>query len=300
MENNTNKISEFIAFCRIGKNLSDKTLTAYLRDLLAFHNYMKNHDDTSLYSYVSFLIKSGLKTTTIKRHLSSISQYYKYVYRNNKLDNPMLQFDFKLKTEKLLPKTITIYDVKKIFATLHKIKAKRNLTDSQLFQIDRDISIIDLLCSTGIRIGEAAAITLADLDLRSRLMLIHGKGKKERIVFLSCQETVDNIKEWLSLRKQYNITHNYMFVSRSLKPITARSVADIFYKYRDLAKINPKATPHYLRHTFATNLLANGADLRSVQELLGHSSISATERYTEVTTQQKIKVLKKYNFRNNL
>ena len=91
-----------------------------------------------------------------------------------------------------------------------------------------------------------------------------------------------------------------MFVNRNNAPISIHGIEDIFEKYKRIANINANATPHYLRHTFATNLLANGSDLRSVQEILGHSNIAITERYTEVTTSRKIKVLKKFNFRNDL
>lgn len=96
------------------------------------------------------------------------------------------------------------------------------------------------------------------------------------------------------------IKHEYLFVNRYKKPISIFAIEDIFNKYKKLAKINPRSTPHYLRHTFATNLLANGADIRVVQELLGHSSISTTEIYTEVTGKRKIKALQKYNYRNKI
>lgn len=297
---NLEKITDFIDFCRIAKNLSDKTLIAYQNDLNNFREFTQNENNSSIFSYISYLVETNHKATTIKRHLSSLNRYFAFIYKDNKHENPMLSLDFKLKTEKLLPRTISTAEVRKIFDTLYKIKSKDNLTEPQKLRICRDIAIIDILCSTGIRIGEAASITLDDINLRARTILIHGKGKKERLVFLSCQETVDNIKEFLTLRNQHKVEHKYLFINRYYEPIKTQSIENLFFKYRDMAKINHNATPHYLRHTFATNLLANGADLRSVQELLGHSNIAVTERYTEVSNQMKIKVLKKYNFRNNL
>ena len=211
----------------------------------------------------------------------------------------MLQFEFHLKSEKVLPRTLAVREVKKLLQTLYKTKEKAKTTFAT-FESTRDLALIDLLCSTGMRIGEAAAMKLDDVDLRSRIVLIHGKGKKERLIYLSCPETVNNIKNWISLRNSLKLTHEYVFVNRQRMPISIHSIEDIFAKYKQLANINSNATPHYLRHTFATNLLANGSDLRSVQEILGHSNVSITERYTEVTTSRKIKVLKKFNYRNNL
>lgn len=290
------QIEDFLGFCRFNKNLGEKTLVAYNSDLGLFADYLAMHPDANITSYVSYMAKNH-KISTIKRHLATIKQYYKYVYRNNRLDNPILKYEFKLKEERGLPRTMSIHSVKKL---LKAAEEKRDTSQSnfQIFQSIRDVALIDLLCSTGIRIGEAAAIQMEDIDLRTRIILIHGKGKKERLIYISCLETMTNLKAWICLRKTIAPNHNFLFINRNRCPISIHAIEDIFYKYRDLAKINLKVTPHYLRHTFATNLLANGADLRSVQEILGHSNISITERYTEVTTTRKIKVLKKYNYRN--
>ena len=293
------KVPEFITYCRLTKNLSEKTILAYSQDLKTFLGFIDEVANVNVMNYVSYLMETGHKSSTIKRHLATIKQYFKYLYKNNRLANPMLEFDFKLKSEKSLPRTIPVHDIKKLLTILEKQKTKIQ-SPFQKFLLTRDTALIDLLCSTGIRIGEAASITLADLDLRSRIILIHGKGKKERLIYLSCDQTINNLKAWLVLRKSLYIEHFYLFVNRALSPISIHAIEDIFDKYKNSAKISPKATPHYLRHTFATNLLANGADLRSVQEILGHSNISLTERYTEVTTNRKIKVLKKYNYRNSL
>ncbi len=298
MEEIFSQVAGFLNFCKFSKNLGEKTLTAYRSDLELYAKYAAAHSESSIMDYISAL-SANHKTLTIKRHLASIKQFFKYVYRNNRLENPLLQFEFKLKTEKTLPRTIPVHSVKKLLDAAEK-KRDDPLSPFQTFQTLRNIALLDLLCSTGIRIGEAAAIRLMDIDLRTRIILIHGKGKKERLIYLSCTETVDNLKAWINFRKTLDIDHDYLFVNRNKSPISIHAIEDIFYKYRNLAKINPNATPHYLRHTFATNLLANGADLRAVQEILGHSNISITERYTEVTTTRKIKVLKKFNYRNTL
>lgn len=162
----------------------------------------------------------------------------------------------------------------------------------------RNLAIIDLLISTGIRIGEICSIKLTDINIIDKTLLIHGKGRKERLLYLSSDETINNIKKWLDIRSSH--LNNHIFLNRYGNPLTIHSIEDIFYKYRDLAKINPNSTPHYLRHTFATNLLINGADLRSVQEILGHSNISTTEIYTEISINRKQEILNKYNYKNKI
>lgn len=289
---------EFITYCKITKNLSQKTINAYDSDISAYENFNAANGGNVM-TYVSYMLETNHKISTIKRHIATLHQYFKYNYRNDKLANPMLQFEFHLKSEKVLPRTLAVREVKKLLQTLYKTKEKAKTTFAT-FESTRDLALIDLLCSTGMRIGEAAAMKLDDVDLRSRIVLIHGKGKKERLIYLSCPETVNNIKNWISLRNSLKLTHEYVFVNRQRMPISIHSIEDIFAKYKQLANINSNATPHYLRHTFATNLLANGSDLRSVQEILGHSNVSITERYTEVTTSRKIKVLRKFNYRNNL
>lgn len=298
MEEIFKQLSGFLNFCRFSKNLGEKTITAYRSDLELYANYVTAHAGNTIMDYISAL-STNHKTSTIKRHLASIKQFFKYVYRNNRSENPLLQFEFKLKSEKTLPRTIPVHSVKKLLTVAERI-IEKPLSPFQTLQTVRNIALLDLLCSTGIRIGEAAAIRLDDIDLRTRIILIHGKGKKERLLYLSCAGTVENLKAWMKLRKTIETDHDFLFMNRNGFPISIHAIEDIFYKYRDLAKINPNATPHYLRHTFATNLLANGADLRAVQEILGHSNIAITERYTEVTATRKIKVLKKYNYRNKL
>ena len=173
-----------------------------------------------------------------------------------------------------------------------------NLTNFKRSLLIRDSALLDLLISTGIRIGEAASITLDDIIHSERTILIHGKGRKQRLIYISSPVTWERLNLLIKRRKKVN--GHYLFTNSKGQPLSIYGIESIYKKYAEKAKINTKSTPHYLRHTFATNLLANGADLRSVQEILGHSSVSTTQIYTEVTTNRKKQVLKKYNFRNKL
>lgn len=194
---------------------------------------------------------------------------------------------------------MTIDEVSKLLNFAAK-QSKSAKTPFAVFESTRNLCLIDLMICTGIRIGEAAAITISDIVLNEHTILIHGKGRKQRLLFVSSQDAWNNLKNWLKLRKELKISCDFLFVNRNCRPLSIYGIENVFNKYKSLSGINSKATPHYLRHTFATNLLVNGADLRSVQELLGHASIATTEIYTEVTMKRKKQVLSKYNYRNKI
>ena len=176
MFTNEEKIAEFILYCAVSKNLSDKTVKAYRSDLGNFSRF-ENDTGLGLREYLTMLYKTGHKSATIKRHVASLSQYFAYVYKHDRKNNPMNDLDMKIKLERSLPKTIPLYDMRKLFSYLYRLKACA-ASEFGRFQITRDLALLDLIASTGIRIGEAAAIRLDDLDMRSRIVLIHGKGRK--------------------------------------------------------------------------------------------------------------------------
>lgn len=297
-------LDSFIMEIKNTKNLSIKSIKAYYSDILNFikftneqNNKMVNSENIIKYIDSLRTLKK-LKDSSIKRKIISLKIFSQYLYEYNYIDiYPFQRLKFKYKREHSLPKTLAIEEVKKL---LNCITSSFSLTSSsfKIFEGTRDLAIIDLLISTGIRIGEICSIKLDDINIIDKTLLIHGKGRKERLLFLSSVETINNIKKWLDIRS--NHLSNYLFLNRYGKPLTIHSIEDIFYKYRNLSKINPNSTPHYLRHTFATNLLTNGADIRSVQEILGHSNISTTEIYTEISINRKQEVLTKFNYRNNI
>lgn len=137
-----------------------------------------------------------------------------------------------------------------------------------------------------------------DIILSERTRLVHGKGRKQRLIHISSSQTWNRIKSLIKERKTCNDKH--LLINRYGHPLSIHGIEDIYKKYIKMAQITTKPTPHFLRHTFDTNLLANGADLRSVQEILEHASVATTKIYTEVTTARKKQVLKKFNYRNKL
>lgn len=284
------------------KNISDYSVLAYssdLNDFICFCNGEINND--IIVKYVSYLSqKRCLCDTTINRKLITIKMFFEYLYNKNLIEENYFQnCHFKFRKERKLPKTLTKNEIAELLKTA---KAERNSakTNTDILSTSRNLALIDVLISTGIRIGEATAISLEDIIESEKTLLIHGKGRKQRLIYISCPETWDNLNKWLNIRKEMNISTNKLFVNRCGNQLGIHGIEYIYKKLKSKSGINPCSTPHYLRHTFATHLLSNGADLRSVQELLGHSSVAITEIYTEITTQRKKEVLDKYNFRNTL
>ncbi|MCX4362809.1 MAG: tyrosine-type recombinase/integrase [Clostridia bacterium] len=291
-------LSNFINYLQATKNLSKKTLKAYSSDLTQFFCFENCILTPNLCAYVNFLSsKKKLKDSSVRRKIITLKTFYNYMLETDLIDtSPFKKLRFKFKQERKLPKTLPISDVTKILKCFDIDPAA--FTSFTQKQYTRDAALIDLLISTGIRIGEAVAITLNDISVAEHTLLIHGKGRKQRLVYISSPITWERLKALIKQRSDADNT--YLFVNRYGKPISIHGIEDIYKKYAKKAQINAKSTPHYLRHTFATNLLANGADLRSVQEILGHASVSTTQIYTEVTTARKKQVLKKFNYRNKL
>ena len=291
-------IKNFIEYLKSTKNLSPKTLEAYSIDLKTFMQVEKNLLEPDIRAYVLHLQSLGLKDSSVKRKIVTLRVFYEYLYNEKIISySPFFNLKFKFRQERKLPKTLSISEVRRLLDCF--ICESENTTDFSHRQFVRDCALIDLLISTGIRVAEAAAIRFDDIITYEHAVLIHGKGRKQRIIYISSNETWQRLLTQFKMQKKLSST-SFLFTSRNDKPLTSHSIEKIYKKYAYVAKINPISTPHYLRHTFATNLLANGADLRSVQELLGHASIATTQIYTEVSSQRKKQVLRKYNYRNRL
>ncbi len=291
-------LSKFINYLQATKNLSDKTLKAYTSDLKQFYYFEKNVFKPDICGFIAFLnTELKLKDTSIRRKIITLKNFYDFLYNENLITfSPFAKLKFRFKQERRLPKTLPIKDVTKILDCLNI--DYNSLSPFAQNTYTRDAALLDLLISTGIRIGEAAAITLDDIISSEHTILIHGKGRKQRLIYISSPVTWERLK--ILIKERNKTESKYLFVNRYGKPISIHGIEDIYKKYAKKAQINTKSTPHYLRHTFATNLLANGADLRSVQEILGHASVATTQIYTEVTTNRKKQVLKRFNYRNKL
>ena len=297
------KSDEFLQVIQSTKNLSDKTVLAYRSDLNDFQEFLqdKELDETVILKYVQMLSKErGLKDNTVCRKLITLKMFFGFLYEQGYTDvNYYQNHHFRYKKERRLPKTLAVKETSKLLTYLTDY-AEKESTEFERWKNIRNLALIDVLISTGIRIAEASNISLGDIIYSERTILIHGKGRKQRLIYISCNETWNNLTRWLRVRKSRPTNTDKLFVNRFGEQLSIHGIEYIYNSAKTACGINEKSTPHYLRHTFATNLLANGADLRSVQEILGHSSVATTEIYTEVTTKRKKQVLNKYNYRNKL
>ena len=278
-------ILNFIEELKYEKNYSNLTINGYLKDLDLFLEFL-NENNIKKYSeveysdirlYVNYLYDLKYNNKTISRHISSLRSFFKYLKSNNIIKNNSMILISNPKLNKKLPKYLNFNDVEKLLNVY-------NCNDCLGI---RNTLILEMLYSTGIRVSEIINIKLNDISITNRSINILGKGNKERIVYFGnrCFELIK-----LYLKKSYNNLNvsglEYLFLSKKGKKINDREVRKIVDDAAELANIEMKISPHVLRHTFATHMLNEGADLRSVQELLGHENLSTTQIYTHLTNEK--------------
>lgn len=283
-------ISTYLDYCKTHKRLSSHTIRAYKNDLMQFYN--SNYDNVE--SYIEELTQSNIKTNTLRRKIACIKVFYNYLkYQNIIEENPFNQLRFQFRTEKILPKTIPYSILKNIFLYLEQ-RVVISKTDFQKQKAERNLLIISLLLSTGIRISELCHIHLKDINLSNKTLRIIGKGKKERILFLGDQTTFNLLETYIN--KNGKESNDFLFPGKhSPKPLSEQSVRLILKRIVEQNSLSKTITPHMFRHSFATMLLDNDVDIRYIQQILGHSSISVTQIYTHVSHSKQKEILSSFN-----
>ena len=279
-------ISTYLSYCETHKRLSTHTIRAYKNDLLQFYNSNYNNVE----SYIEFLTKSNIKSNTLRRKIASLKVFYNYLKFQDIIDeNPFNQLRFQFRKEKILPKTIP-YDILKSVYSYSEQKVIYSKSKYQKQKAERNLLIISLLLSTGIRISELCHIHLKDINFSNRTLHIIGKGKKERILFLGDQTTFSLLKTYIN---KYCVRPNdYLFTGQNpLKALSEQSVRLILKKLVKKNNLSITITPHMFRHSFATMLLDKDVDIRYIQQILGHSSISVTQIYTHVSQSKQKEIL---------
>ena len=288
-------IQDFLKYIKIQKNYSEYTLDAYGRDLLQFLKYLRGNSEEenvgvnaftlfNIREYLYILSNSGLSRKTIARRLASIKSFGKYLVHEGILEkNPALE----VKTPKIEQK-------EPVFLSLHEIDLSMKNPVKENILSYRNLAILELFYSTGIRLGELKAVDVDSLDFHNDVLRVLGKGKKERIIPFG-RMAKRAVKNYLPLRNKHlaeckKTDENALFISNRGDRLARRSIQVMVSRY--LSKISEKEhlSPHVLRHSFATHMLDNGAELSAVQEILGHSSLSTTQKYTHVTMNRLMNV----------
>ncbi len=286
--NSKHDLEDFKTYILVEKNFSKHTAKAYCSDVLSFLIWM---DETSceevtfskVRDYLHFIQKFNYKKTTIARKIASLRTFYKFLYREKKVtSNPAMNL-ISPKRPKSLPKFLTPDEVEKILNNV-KIDTPAGF---------RNRAILELLWATGMRVSELSGLNFGDLNLENNEIRVFGKGSKERIILVT-----DRAKNFLEryiqtarslVAKGYRIEepneNSPIFINNTGYRLQTKTIRNVINDIVDKIELPKKVTPHVFRHSFATHLIENGADLRIVQELLGHASISNTQIYTHVSMQ---------------
>jgi integrase/recombinase XerD len=277
------RVNEFINYLSVERGLAKNTLESYGRDLRQFQKYLdvsqldiiKNSTRDTILNYLNSLQSKGRSVSTISRNLAAIKSFYQYLVRERHLEkDPAINLESP-RPEKKLPRILTINEVEELLVQ------PNILLPTGL----RDKAMLELLYATGIRVSELTSLNISDINLDMGYIKCYGKGSKERIVPLG-SIAVKCVQEYVA-KGRPKLVRSYeegaLFVNHHGKRLTRQGFWKIIKKYALEANILKAITPHTLRHSFATHLLENGADLRSVQEMLGHADISTTQIYTHVT-----------------
>lgn len=281
-------INKFTEYLIIDKKYSENTIKAYNNDLKKFKNFFKNKDinkinETSIREYLKYLNKENNDTRTISHNISTLRSFYKFLLIEKILKNNPMEYIELPKTKKTLPKTLSIEEIDKLLDI--------NLTNSFSY---RNKAMLELMYSSGLRVSELINVSIHDIDTSNCIIRIMGKGSKERIVPLG-DYAIRYIELYLKEHREKLIKrelNDYLFLNNHGKKMTRQGFFKILKGIAREKNIKTEFSPHTLRHSFATHLLNGGADLRSIQEMLGHSDISTTQIYTHVS---KEKLKENYN-----
>lgn len=276
---NEKYVNKFLDYLKLEKNYSDKTIDSYRFDLLEFDNFISknflllNEDD--ILNYLNNIRKK--KKTSVSRYISSLKSFYKYLNTKKIIsENPMIYISYP-KKDKKLPNYIKYNELYELIRLSLNGKNKY-----------RDNLIVELLYATGVRVSELVNIKMSDINTNRNEIIILGKGNKERIVYFG-QYAKEALENYISSERKEILKgkeSKYLFVNQKGENLSTRTIENCINRIIKGVSIKNKISPHTLRHTFATDMLNSGCDIRVVGELLGHASLSSTQVYTHITNEE--------------
>lgn len=290
-------IERFLEFIKFEKGLSQNTVSAYKRDLSQYLEFIRKinkdiHTITSqdITEFLWQLKERNLKTNSIYRKSSCIAQFHKFLIAEEITKNNPIESVSRPKLQRKLPQVLSYEEVEKLL----------NFVPKKKFNDIRNKAMLEVLYATGMRVSELVNLKFNQLDIANKYIRVVGKGSKERIVLLN-PKSIHALKEWLAIRERKfsnkiaSEYKEYVFLSKLGRPISRIDFWEQLKNYVRQAGITKNVSPHTLRHSFATHMLKYGADLRVVQELLGHADISTTQIYTHIDKQHLKEIHKKYH-----
>ena len=282
-------LRSFLNYLLVDKGLSNNTAKAYKADISSFFQWLDNEDlkyknlqEDHINQYISFLFQRKMRSSSVNRKISSIKSFYIFLVKRNFVKNSPLNDLVTPKQEKYLPESMSEAEVDKLL----------NSPDVSNKIENRDKAMIEMLYATGMRISELVNLKITDVDMKRCVVKVFGKGSKERLVPFG-ETALDSLRSYLNEREQSSSKE--IFLSNRGKKMTRVAFWQRVKIYLIRENLKNSISPHTLRHAFATHLLNRGADLRSVQLLLGHSDLSTTQIYTHIAKQRLSDVLKKHH-----
>jgi integrase/recombinase XerD len=306
----TSVINNYLNHCKIERNLSIKTIKAYNCDLKQFLKFITPYQINKIEEVNKDQIKAFLvfltnfKPKSVKRKMASIKGFFDFLEIEEYLQiNPLRRLRIKIKEPKTLPKTLDIHQINKIYRKAYFIKNQQidNKNEIDYFEHYRNVVIIEILFATGARVSELSVLLDKNVNLENGEITLFGKGQKERKIHICNFEVIQILRNYRAeFSRQMNLSGGYFFTNRNHKQLSEQSIRLMIKRIAKLADIQMKVTPHTFRHTFATLLLENDVDIRYIQTLMGHSSISTTQIYTHTSSIKQKLILSSKHPRNDI
>jgi len=297
-------IKKYLRYGQLQKRLSEHTIKAYRIDLIQFASFFeasnKMPDKEEVLTYLAFL-HTSYKVKTVKRKIASIKAFFNYLEEEELLySNPFSKCRIKLHEPFMLPRTIPLSTIKILLQCVYRQKEQLKNDLTQYKFCLRDIAVLELLFATGMRVSELCSLAADAVDLDDCTVMIYGKGSKERMIQIGNASVITALTEYYRCFSFDIFKSGCFFVNRLGNQLSDQSVRLMIKKYSDMAGISQHITLHMFRHSFATLLLEEDVDIRYVQQILGHSSITTTQIYTHVTTKKQRDILTTKHPRNKL
>lgn len=298
------EINKYLNYCKFQKELDDKTIKAYRADLEQFMvligESVNNPDKEKLNSYLLYLHRM-YKQKTVKRKIASVKALFHYLEEEEIIEtNPFHKVKTKFKEETVLPKIIPRDVIEQLLAHLYKEKSINEYSEWHKKIILRDIAVIETLFSTGLRISELCHLQSKYFNLKDGVLCIQGKGGKERYLQIGNNEVLSILNIYKEYFEDGIRQHGYFFVNRYGRPLSEQSARSMIHKYANEIHADINITPHMFRHSFATYLMEEDVNIRYIQKMLGHASITTTQIYTYVTTEKEKEILRTKHPRNRM
>jgi integrase/recombinase XerD len=292
----------FLRSCSLEKNLSVHTLRAYGTDLRQFTEFATTRGVTTpplvscdfVQEHIENLkVAKRHRDSSIRRKIAVMRTFIKFLERRGLIEqNPLARITFSFRQERRLPTILSRHEINSILTRARDLSTNRGVSNCTLI---RNYAFLELLFYSGARVGEILKLDLPDCDLKSGVAKIKGKGRRERIIYIGCDPVITALRSYLHLRRSVGPNECALFLNRNGRRLSVYSAERIVKKYAESVGVHSRVTPHVFRHTMATMMLENGADLRSIQEILGHASISTTEIYTHVSAERQRQVMAEFH-----